>query len=82
MVRRFCDCCGNDITRGFGFEITLPDGSDVTVRNGEIQGISVGDDITLDLCMDCLGKLWGGILHRPINYFRANNKHLIEFESI
>lgn len=54
MIKRFCDWCGKNIKDGCGrmFDLPIPD---------------TDEDMAVDICDDCLKKLWDGRLDKPID---------------
>lgn len=54
MIKIYCDCCGKNIRDGWGrtFDLPLPD---------------TDSEIAIDICKDCLKKLWDGRLDKPID---------------
>ena len=54
MIKRYCDCCMKIIRDGLGRTFDLP----LPYEEAEIA---------IDICDDCLEKLWDGRLDKPID---------------
>lgn len=70
MIKRFCDLCGKNITEEehASFDMPYPL-SCIDVDDGfHVYEVGVSfRDIPLDLCKNCLNKIWNGQNDKPFD---------------